>query len=63
MKYIQINPADNVAVAVQLLKAGEKLSIGEIVPFSYIGAITENFIEVKEEIPAGHKVEIGRAHV
>ena len=58
MKYIQINPADNVAVAVQLLKAGEKLSIGEIVPFSHIGAITENFIEVKEEIPAGHKVAL-----
>ncbi|MDR2914869.1 MAG: altronate dehydratase family protein [Tannerella sp.] len=46
MKYIQINPADNVAVAIQKLSAGEKLSIGG------------DDIEVKEEIPAGHKVAL-----
>ncbi len=46
MKYIQINPADNVAVAIQKLSAGEKLLIGG------------NDIEVKEEIPAGHKIAL-----
>ena len=46
MKYIQINPADNVAVAIQPLHAGEILSI------------EGNEIEVKEEIPAGHKVAL-----
>ncbi|MDR0572815.1 MAG: altronate dehydratase family protein [Tannerella sp.] len=46
MKYIQINPADNVAVAIRKLSAGEKLSIGG------------KEIEVKEEIPAGHKIAL-----
>ncbi|MDR1097903.1 MAG: altronate dehydratase family protein [Tannerella sp.] len=46
MNYIQINPADNVAVAIQPLHAGDQLSIGG------------NRIEVKEEIPAGHKVAL-----
>lgn len=46
MKYIQINPTDNVAVAIQPLHVGEKLSIGG------------NDIEVKEEIPAGHKIAL-----
>ena len=46
MKYIQINPADNVAVAIQLLQAGDKLSIGG------------NYIDVREEIPVGHKVAL-----
>ena len=58
MKYIQINPADNVAVAVQPLNVGEKLSIGEIVPFSHTDAIIGSVIEVKEEIPVGHKVAL-----
>lgn len=46
MRYIQINPVDNVMVAIQDLPAGEKVSAGE----------TE--LEVKEEIPAGHKVAL-----
>jgi len=42
-KYLKINPADNVAVAIVTLPAGEKLSVDgkEIV--------------LNEEIPAGHK--------
>ena len=46
MKYIQINHADNVAVAIQPLNVGEKLSIGG------------NDIEIKEKIPTGHKVAL-----
>ncbi|MDR1336535.1 MAG: altronate dehydratase family protein [Tannerella sp.] len=46
MKYIQIHPADNVAVAIQPLHAGDQLSV------------EGNRIEVKEEIPAGHKVAL-----
>ena len=46
MKYIQINPLDNVAVAIQLLQAGDRL---------YIDGKN---IEVKEEIPVGHKVAL-----
>lgn len=46
MKYIRINPADNVAVAIEPLHTGEKLSIGG------------NELEIKEEIPAGHKVAL-----
>ncbi|MDL2304386.1 altronate dehydratase family protein [Bacteroides sp. OttesenSCG-928-D19] len=46
MRYIQINPADNVAVAIQPLHTGEKLSIGG------------KEVEVKEEIPAGHKIAL-----
>jgi altronate hydrolase len=46
MKYIRIHPADNVAVAIQPLYAGEKLSTGEY------------DIEVKEEILAGHKIAL-----
>ncbi|MDR0395477.1 MAG: altronate dehydratase family protein, partial [Tannerella sp.] len=44
MRYIQINPADNIVVAIQNLPVGEKISAGGI------------DVEVKEEIPAGHKV-------
>lgn len=46
MNYIQINPADNVAVAIQPLHAGGQLSIDG------------KTIEVKEEIPAGHKIAL-----
>jgi altronate hydrolase len=46
MKYIQINPADNLVVAIRNLPVGEKISAGGI------------DLETKEEIPAGHKVAI-----
>lgn len=46
MRYIQINPADNIVVAIQNLPVGEKVSAGGVE------------IEVKEEIPAGHKVAL-----
>lgn len=42
-KYLKINPADNVAVAIVNLPAGERLSIDEIE------------ITLNEDIPAGHK--------
>lgn len=42
-KYLKINPADNVAVAITALKAGERLSIGQ------------QEIQLNEDIPAGHK--------
>ena len=46
MKYIQINSADNVAVAIQSLHAGDRLSVAG------------NDIEVRDEIPVGHKVAL-----
>lgn len=45
-KQIQINPADNVAVAIDSLSAGDKI------------AIQAYEITVREEIPAGHKVAL-----
>lgn len=42
-KYLKINPADNVAVAITALKAGEKL------------CIDQEEILLNEDIPAGHK--------
>ncbi len=42
-KYLKINPADNVAVAIESLTAGEKLSVDGI-------AVT-----LTEDVPAGHK--------
>ena len=42
-KYLKINPADNVAVAIVTLPAGEKLTVDG----------TE--ITLSEEVPAGHK--------
>ncbi|NDV67134.1 UxaA family hydrolase [Bacteroides sp. 224] len=42
-KYLQINPADNVAVAIVNLPAGEKFTINEIE------------ITLNKDIPAGHK--------
>lgn len=45
-KYIQINPDDNVAVALDSLSAGDNLAVGT------------NEITVREEIPAGHKVAL-----
>lgn len=42
-KYLKINPADNVAVAIANLKAGEKLSVDGIE------------LTLNEDIPAGHK--------
>ncbi|EJX06814.1 altronate dehydratase [gut metagenome] len=42
-KYLKINPADNVAVAITALKAGEKLRIGQ------------KEILLNDDIPAGHK--------
>ena len=46
MRYIQINPADNVAVAIQQLNIGERLSVNG------------KDVEVKEDIAAGHKVAL-----
>lgn len=43
MKIIQINPADNVAVAIEPLSAGEKVSVGGVE------------ISVTTDVPAGHK--------
>lgn len=42
-KYLKINPADNVAVAIETLKAGETVRIGNLQ------------ITLNEDIPAGHK--------
>ena len=46
MKYLKINPADNVAVALETLLPGEIISENQI------------SIVVKEEIPVGHKVSL-----
>lgn len=46
MKYIHINPADNVAVALEPLAKGETVNIG-----------TESII-LKQDIPAGHKITL-----
>lgn len=45
-KQIQINPADNVVVAVDTLSAGDNITVGTTT------------ITVREEIPAGHKVAL-----
>lgn len=42
-KYLKINPADNVAVAITVLPAGEKLTVDGME------------ITLNEAIPAGHK--------
>ena len=42
-KYLKINPADNVAVAITTLSAGERVIVDEVE------------ITLNEEIPAGHK--------
>ena len=44
--YLRINPADNVAVAIAALKAGEQI------------AIAGECITVAEDIPAGHKIAL-----
>lgn len=45
-KYIQINPADNVIVAIDPLSAGDNITVGTTT------------ITVNEDIPAGHKVAL-----
>lgn len=45
-KYIQINRADNVAVAVDTLSAGDHITVGTTT------------VTVREKIPAGHKVAL-----
>lgn len=45
-KYILINPADNVAVAIRDLKAGESIQVGEA------------SINVASDIPTGHKIAL-----
>ena len=45
-KYLKINPADNVVVAISDLKAGEIINEGN------------NQIVLKEDVPAGHKVTL-----
>ena len=45
-KYILINPADNVIVAIDPLSAGDNITVGTIT------------ITVSEDIPAGHKVAL-----
>ena len=42
-KYLKINPADNVAVAITALPAGEKLTVDG------------KEITLNEDVPAGHK--------
>ncbi len=44
MKTIKINPADNVAVAIETLKKGETINI------------EEQFITLNSDVPAGHKI-------
>ena len=43
IKYLKINPSDNVAVAITILPAGEKVTVDGVE------------ITLNEEIPAGHK--------
>lgn len=45
-KYIQINPADNVIVAIDPLSAGDQIELGD------------RQITIREEIPTGHKVAL-----
>lgn len=45
-QYIQINSADNVAVALHSLSKGTKINVGD------------NLIELAEDIPAGHKIAL-----
>ena len=45
-KFLKINPADNVAVAIEPLKAGDSLLIDDVV------------IKVIEDVPSGHKVAL-----
>ena len=47
-KYLKINPADNVAVAIVTLPAGEKLTVDGVE------------ITLNEEVPAGHKFALKR---
>lgn len=51
MKYLKINPADNVAVALETLTAGEVI------------ADKDRKITVMEEIPVGHKVALATLNV
>lgn len=45
-KFLKINPADNVAVAIESLKAGERIVVeGQV-------------IDIVEDIPAGHKIAL-----
>jgi Altronate dehydratase len=46
MKYLKINPADNVAVAISTLESGEKITV------------SGNEITLQNEIPAGHKFSL-----
>ena len=45
-KYLKINPADNVVVAISALKAGEEISVDNTV------------IRLTEDVPAGHKIAL-----
>lgn len=45
-EYIQINPADNVAVALHALSKGMEIKVGDI------------SLELMEDIPAGHKIAL-----
>ena len=45
-KFIKINPRDNVAVCLESAEKGEKITLGELE------------IEVREEIPVGHKMAL-----
>ena len=45
-KYLKINPADNVVVAISDLKAGETITVDG------------NTITLQEDVPAGHKVTL-----
>ena len=45
-KYIQINPADNVVVAIEPLSTGDQIAVGD------------RPVIIREDIPAGHKVAL-----
>ena len=49
-KYLQINPADNVAVAIENLSAGENIVVNGIQ------------VTLKEDIPVGHKFALNDSH-
>ena len=54
MKLIRINPEDNVAVALEDIKKDEVCNVGS--------SLTD-IVNALDDVPRGHKIEIGRAHV
>ena len=52
MKTITIHPRDNVAVALEDIKAGE------MIPASHDGLGEEDLVEAAQDIPRGHKIAL-----